>query len=70
MSPKGHGLMLFARIELHPSTPVVLRCARCPRWQKESTEGKRERDFARHAAGKRHQGITWSTSTQHRRYGV
>lgn len=60
----------WARIELHPSTPVVLRCERCPGWSKRSTEGRRDKDFARHAESKRHLGIRWSTSPAHRRYGT
>ena len=60
----------WPRIELKPETPVVLRCHRCPGWRKKSTEGSREDDFARHAESKRHNGVTWSTSSVHRRYGV
>lgn len=70
MTPQGYGLKLYAHVELDPATPVVLRCVRCPSWAKRSTERRRIDDFAAHASGKRHRGITWSTSTAHRRYGV
>lgn len=54
--PKGQGLKLPLNIESSPKAEIMLRCAMCPGWSRLVTFEHKNKEWARHCAGARHNG--------------